>query len=67
MIRSDTVAIAMLEVRVSNGAAIALYDQLGFKQVGRRKKYYPDGEDAILMNKDIPGSSSTSLPQLETA
>lgn len=61
-LRAGTVAVAMLEVRVSNGAAIALYDQLGFKQVGRRKQYYPDGEDAILMNKDLPGSSTTIVP-----
>ena len=29
-----------LEVRASNAPAIALYDDLGFRQVGRRPKYY---------------------------
>lgn len=38
-----------LEVRAGNGAAIALYLRLGFRQVGLRKRYYHDGEDALLM------------------
>jgi len=38
-----------LEVRVSNAAAIALYERLGFIVTGRRKHYYENGEDAILM------------------
>jgi ribosomal-protein-alanine N-acetyltransferase len=38
-----------LEVRVSNTAAIALYERLGFIETGRRKNYYENGEDAILM------------------
>jgi ribosomal-protein-alanine N-acetyltransferase len=42
-----------LEVRASNSAAIALYEQLGFKQVGIRARYYDSVEDAILMDKII--------------
>lgn len=39
-----------LEVRPSNQGAMALYQDLGFEQVGRRRGYYPDtGEDALLM------------------
>lgn len=41
-----------LEVRTSNHAAIALYEKLGFEQIGCRKNYYPAGaakEDALLM------------------
>lgn len=38
-----------LEVRVSNISAIRLYEGCGFKNAGIRKKYYPDGEDAIIM------------------
>jgi len=41
-----------LEVRASNLAAIALYEQLGFNEATIRRNYYPtaDGrEDAIIM------------------
>ena len=38
-----------LEVRVSNLAAINLYQQMGFAEVGRRKRYYENGEDALMM------------------
>ena len=40
-----------LEVRASNNAAISLYEQLGFKRVGIRARYYDSVEDAILMEK----------------
>ena len=43
-----------LEVRASNGPAIALYDRLGFAQVGRRPNYYTDPrEDALIMRKEL--------------
>jgi [ribosomal protein S18]-alanine N-acetyltransferase len=37
-----------LEVRPTNAAAIALYESLGFRETGRRPRYYGD-EDALLM------------------
>ena len=43
-----------LEVRVSNTAAIKLYEKFGLRGVGVRKGYYEDGEDALIMwNTDI--------------
>ena len=42
-----------LEVRAGNDAALGLYEKLGFKEVGRRRKYYSGKEDAILMDLDI--------------
>jgi len=42
----------LLEVRVSNAAAIHMYQQAGFNEIGHRPNYYParDGrEDALLM------------------
>jgi ribosomal-protein-alanine N-acetyltransferase len=42
-----------LEVRKSNVPAIKLYKQLGFSQVGCRRAYYRDGEDALLMDKPL--------------
>jgi ribosomal-protein-alanine N-acetyltransferase len=42
-----------LEVRVSNEAAIRLYERLGFKARGIRRGYYTDNrEDALIMWKD---------------
>jgi ribosomal-protein-alanine N-acetyltransferase len=39
-----------LEVRASNSAAISLYEKVGFRPYGRRKRYYSHPtEDAILM------------------
>lgn len=38
-----------LEVRVSNIGAIKLYENFGFKSAGVRPKYYPDGEDAMIL------------------
>jgi [ribosomal protein S18]-alanine N-acetyltransferase len=39
-----------LEVRVSNGEAIAMYERFGFRSAGMRRGYYHDnGEDAVIM------------------
>jgi ribosomal-protein-alanine N-acetyltransferase len=47
---SEGIAYVVLEVRVSNEAAIKLYERLCFVQVGIRKRYYTDTqEDALLM------------------
>lgn len=44
----------VLEVRVSNSAAIRLYDSLGFKKIGMRKDYYKEThEDAIVMLRHL--------------
>lgn len=42
-----------LEVRKSNHAAQNLYMRCGFKEVGRRRKYYADGEDALVMQVEL--------------
>ena len=42
-----------LEVRDSNAPAIALYEKLGFSQVGLRKNYYRNPkEDARILRKE---------------
>lgn len=42
-----------LEVRKSNSRARAFYRRLGFIQTYTREGYYSNGEDAIIMEKDI--------------
>jgi ribosomal-protein-alanine N-acetyltransferase len=39
-----------LEVRASNGPALGFYRSLGFRETGRRPRYYADPvEDALLL------------------
>lgn len=40
---------AVLEVRESSEAAIGLYESFGFRQVGVRKKYYENEENALVL------------------
>ena len=48
--RSLGAQVAWLEVRPSNQPALDLYHSLGFKEVGRRPRYYDDTqEDALLL------------------
>jgi len=42
-------AALLLEVAVDNAAARRLYDGAGFTPVGRRKRYYADGSDALVL------------------
>jgi ribosomal-protein-alanine N-acetyltransferase len=44
---------AFLEVRPSNAAGLALYGRWGFETVDRRKTYYSDGEDALLLRAEV--------------
>jgi [ribosomal protein S18]-alanine N-acetyltransferase len=45
---------AFLEVRASNQVARALYLRLGFREAGRRARYYPDPEeDAVVMVRSL--------------
>ncbi len=43
----------LLELRISNIPALKFYRSLGFKKTGIRKNYYGDGDDALLMEKEI--------------
>ena len=42
-----------LEVRATNAPAKGLYSGAGYKQINIRKKYYSDGEDAVIMAKEL--------------
>lgn len=53
LIRKLDAHMLTLEVRASNAPAIALYDSLGFAQVGLRKNYYrKPKEDALILRKE---------------
>jgi len=48
---------ALLEVRISNLAAIRFYEKHGFEVVGRRQRYYTAPiEDALLLTAALPGA-----------
>ena len=52
-LKENKVTCLTLEVRASNGPAIALYEKLGFQQVGRRPNYYRNPkEDALILRKE---------------
>jgi [ribosomal protein S18]-alanine N-acetyltransferase len=54
-----------LEVRVSNHAAIRLYERLGFEPRGLRRGYYTDNrEDALIMWRDAVKSESAAPEQV---
>lgn len=43
----------VLEVAAANAAALALYHGLGFTEVGRRRRYYADGADALVLRRSL--------------
>jgi ribosomal-protein-alanine N-acetyltransferase len=56
-----------LEVRPSNGPAIALYERFGFVSAGSRRRYYQDnGEDALVMWR-TPATLRGSLDDVPNA
>jgi [ribosomal protein S18]-alanine N-acetyltransferase len=42
-------SLCTLEVRASNESAQGLYHKLGFEDAGKRRRYYRDGEDGLIM------------------
>ncbi len=46
---SHTCEVMSLEVRIGNEIAQHVYKNLGFQYGGKRKNYYGEGEDAIVM------------------
>ncbi len=49
----EDIKMITLEVRPSNSYAITMYKRLGFTVSHTRKRYYENGDDALLMVKDL--------------
>lgn len=54
----DSYPRVLLEVRADNVAAIRLYEAAGFHRLAARRRYYADGCDAVLMQRDGAASPS---------
>ncbi|MDF2573341.1 MAG: hypothetical protein K0S05_253 [Agromyces sp.] len=52
--RRRHLAELFLEVRADNPIARALYESLGFEEIGVRRRYYRGGIDAVLMRLAVP-------------
>jgi [ribosomal protein S18]-alanine N-acetyltransferase len=49
-----------LEVAAENTPARSLYAAAGFVEVGRRRRYYADGSDALLLLRDLTPAATTA-------
>ena len=47
--RAKGARLSTLEVRAGNTPARRLYEKLGYEVAGRRRRYYRDGEDGLIM------------------
>ncbi len=52
-LRQAGIKTCLLEVRIDNEAAISLYRALGFAPAGRRRGYYRDGSDALVLSRPV--------------
>jgi ribosomal-protein-alanine N-acetyltransferase len=50
-----------LEVAPDNQAACALYARAGYRAIGRRNRYYPDGSDALVLARPLTPAATTTL------
>jgi ribosomal-protein-alanine acetyltransferase len=64
---ADGMCDMFLEVRASNEAAQALYRAFGFQPISSRKRYYSDGEDALIMQAVIAAAPLTAASSASTS
>ena len=63
LIGIDPRSVAVLEVKSTNSAALAMYAKCGFVESNRRRAYYADGSDAICMIRE-PEEAPVSTREL---
>jgi len=51
--KKENIKRIFLEVSLKNKQALRFYDHFGFKTISVRKKYYRDGSDALLKEKNV--------------
>ena len=52
--RASGMVRTVLDVAADNCAALALYERHGYHEIGRRRRYYRSGADAIVMARPAP-------------
>lgn len=57
--RAGGATAMMLEVRDDNDDALGLYGAFGFAVIARRSAYYPDGGDALILQRRPLGSEES--------
>ena len=55
--RADRADRMLLEVSAANTAALAFYAGLGFVEIDRRRRYYRDGTDAVVMRLPLAAAA----------
>ncbi|VVM17823.1 Isocitrate dehydrogenase [NADP] (EC [uncultured Gammaproteobacteria bacterium] len=58
-LQASGVKEVFIEVRTSNHSALSFYKKLRFEAINTRKKYYSDGEDAIILRFITDNQSMT--------
>ncbi len=51
----------LLEVRADNEPALAFYARAGFVEIDRRRRYYRDGTDALVLELDLRRRSPAAV------
>ena len=49
---ADGATRILLEVSADNAGALAFYEAEGFAEIDRRRRYYRDGSDAVVLARD---------------
>ena len=57
----------LLEVRADNPDAQRLYLRHGFEEIHQRRRYYPDGGDALIMRKHLKDPAASTAANLRSA